>query len=328
MTNPPFTTTTGTDIGIARDFLQNDELVAIPTETVYGLAGNALKPETIRKIFETKNRPTNNPLILHAAHIEQIKSYVIEWPAWADTLAAKFWPGPLTLLLRKNENIPYELTAGSAYVAVRIPDHTMTLELLKSLPFPLAAPSANPFTYISPTTAEHVFHQLEGKIPYILDGGPCRKGLESTIVGESDQSPCIYRLGAIDVESIEQCIGPVKVKNKAADDQNLEAPGMLMRHYSPSTPFLLTDNVHQSIAHHPGKKIGCMVFGRVEELPEVAAVIVLSGSRNLSEAAQKIYESMHALDRMQLDLIIAERMPDEGLGQSINDRLERAHNVS
>jgi len=328
MINPHFKTSFGADISLARDYLLRDELVAIPTETVYGLAGNALKPETIRKIFETKNRPHSNPLILHAASIEQIKTYVNEWPEWADKLAAEFWPGPLTLLLRKNELVPYELTGGSAYVAVRIPDHPMAQELLQKLPFPLAAPSANPFTYISPTTAEHVFHQLEGKIPYILDGGPCNKGLESTIVGESDQSPCIYRLGAIDVQSIEKCIGPVLVKNKVADDQSLEAPGMLLRHYSPSTPFLLTDDVHQSIAHHPGKKIGCMVFGKVDELPEVAAVIVLSGSRNLSEAAQKIYESMHALDRMQLDLIIAERLPDEGLGQSINDRLERAHNIS
>jgi L-threonylcarbamoyladenylate synthase len=173
----------GLDVALAAQWLHASEPVAIPTETVYGLAGNALDVAAVARIFEVKNRPTFDPLIVHVASVAAVKAHVIDFPAAARQLAAHFWPGPLTLLLPKQPHIPDLVTAGLPRVAIRVPVHPLTRTLLERLPFPLAAPSANPFGYISPTTAQHVYDQLNGLIPYILDGGPCQVGLESTIVG-------------------------------------------------------------------------------------------------------------------------------------------------
>ncbi|MES2733756.1 MAG: L-threonylcarbamoyladenylate synthase, partial [Bacteroidota bacterium] len=184
----------GTNISHAIDLLQQGEVVAIPTETVYGLAGNALNTKAVARIFSVKNRPTFDPLIIHTNSLEKVLQFVDEMPAQAKTLAQACWPGPLTLLLPRKDSIPDLVTSGLDTVAVRIPNHSLTLSLLEALEFPLAAPSANPFGYISPTTAEHVYNQLGKKIPYILDGGPCLVGIESTIVGFEDGEPTIYRL--------------------------------------------------------------------------------------------------------------------------------------
>jgi L-threonylcarbamoyladenylate synthase len=217
-----------TDIEKAKALLESGELVAIPTETVYGLAGNALNPDAVAKIFSVKNRPSFDPLIIHTDSLEKVRKFTLDIPAPLDRLAAHFWPGPLTLLLPKKPIVPDLVTSGLDTVAVRIPQHTLTLSLLEALDFPLAAPSANPFGYISPTTAAHVQDQLGDKIPYILDGGPSQVGLESTIVGLENGEVVVYRLGGLEVAAIEsnsrsrQNHGPLQQQPKVA--RNAEKP--------------------------------------------------------------------------------------------------------
>lgn len=248
----------GSDLGEAIGFLKSGKVVAIPTETVYGLAGNALEPNVVDKIFQIKGRPKRNPLIIHVRSLDAAKDYVQEWPEWAHILTQAFWPGPLTILLRKSSLVSDLITAGSDRVAIRIPAHPMALDVLNQIEFPLAAPSANPFTYISPTTANHVFKQLGGKIPYILDGGPCKRGLESSIVGMENNQLYIYREGSIEFELIEKLVGPLQFKTP--NKTKLDAPGMLAKHYSPKTKLVLTQNALKSSEAFVDKKIGLLVF--------------------------------------------------------------------
>nr|WP_310590383.1 L-threonylcarbamoyladenylate synthase [Dyadobacter sp. NIV53] len=223
------------DVQLAKQFLLKGQLVAIPTETVYGLAGNALDEKSVLSIFEVKNRPSFDPLIIHTDSLDKLKNYVTDLPASARNLAIAFWPGPLTLLLPKKSIIPDLVTSGLDHVAVRIPNHPLTLELLRQLEFPLAAPSANPFGYISPTKSEHVNAQLGEKIPYILDGGECGVGIESTIVGFVNDIPTVYRLGGLAIDEIENIVGKVNVLPHSSS--NPQAPGMLKSHYAPRKPF-------------------------------------------------------------------------------------------
>src|SRR5712672_3021710 len=201
----------GKDISKAADLLKQGKLVAIPTETVYGLAGNALNVEAVTRIFAAKNRPYFDPLIVHVCDPSAAGEYAERISDKALELMKRFWPGPLTVLLSKKNIVPDLVTAGLDRVGLRCPDHQMTLALLQSLPFPLAAPSANPFGYVSPTSAHHVFDQLGDKIPYVLDGGRCEVGLESTIIAEIDERLQILRLGGVSVEEIEGVVGPVAI---------------------------------------------------------------------------------------------------------------------
>ena len=218
----------GKDIAHAAALLQQGEVIGMPTETVYGLAGNALDEATVAKIFSIKQRPSFDPLIVHVAKVHQLENWVKNIPVAAHLLAEKFMPGALTLLLEKKSSISDLVTAGSALVAMRIPAHPMAQALLDMLPFPLAAPSANPFGYISPTSAAHVAQQLGDRIPYILDGGLCSIGLESTIVGFPEGKATIFRKGGIAVEAIEEVIGEVLVQSHSSS--NPQAPGMLKSH--------------------------------------------------------------------------------------------------
>ncbi len=311
----------GTDIERAIELLRANELVAIPTETVYGLAGNAFSDVAVAKIFAAKNRPAFDPLIVHTSHYERITELVLHIPSPAQKLAAAFMPGPITLLLPKRERIPDIVTAGSTIVAVRVPDHPLTLQLLRALDFPLAAPSANPFGYISPTRAGHVARQLGDRISYILDGGPCAVGLESTIVGFPEGQPTVFRKGGIAVEDIEAQIGPVQVREHSSS--NPQAPGMLKSHYAPGAPILLGD-IPQLLEQHAGKRIGLLTFqNQYREVPEEHQV-VLSSAGDLTEAARHLFSGLRYLDQLPLDLIIAEPVPERGLGRAINDRLRRA----
>ncbi|MBK9272079.1 MAG: threonylcarbamoyl-AMP synthase [Saprospiraceae bacterium] len=316
----------GKDVVKSAQLLREGNVIAIPTETVYGLAGNALNSKVVSQIFNIKGRPITNPLILHVNSVDQAKLYSSEWPEWAEILSMEFWPGPLTLLLKKTGLINDQLTSGSDRVAIRIPAHSMTRELLSMLDFPLAAPSANPFTYISPTTAEHVLKQLGGKIPYILDGGPCKKGLESTIVGMEEGQIYIYREGAVTAEQISKWLGPIKIKVKNDEDKSTEAPGMLQKHYSPYTRLLVTEDAisWKELGHE--KKLGFVLYNSPAYLFEEFPCVVLSHTKDPDEAASNLYAALHALDAMGLDLIIAELMPAEGIGRAINDRLRRAAN--
>lgn len=313
----------GTDIEEAALLLSQGLLVAIPTETVYGLAGNAFDPEAVIRIFEAKNRPAFNPLIVHTNSVSKMKPFLSGFPKWAHALAEAFWPGPLTLLLPRNEIIPDLVTAGHGRVAVRIPDHPLTLELLSMLDFPLAAPSANPFGYISPTTAGHVAEQLGDKVAYILDGGPSRIGLESTIIGiGTDGKPEVYRLGGLSQEAIEAVAGPVSV-HQSPVEQDPEASGMLKVHYSPNTRMMLgpLDVLVPEFAH---KKPLLLTFQHRHPAYPADLQLVLAPTGDIREAAHRLFSALRELDGRGASLILAEPVPDKDLGRAINDRLRRA----
>ncbi len=316
-----YNTEIGNDINKAAELLINGELVAIPTETVYGLAGNALNETVVKKIFKAKERPFNNPLIVHISGIDKLPALVKNVPDIALQLLQTFSPGPLTLILPKKDVIPDFVTANSSHVAVRIPNHSLCLDLLKRLPFPLAAPSANKFTGISPTNPSHVFSQLSGEIPYILDGGPCNNGIESTIVGFEDDSVLVYRLGAITMEQIMQIHPHVKLTN---DHKIIHSPGMMKHHYAPKTQLVLSENIESTIGLYNDKKIAVLYFKNPALKLPSAYEQVLSATGNLTEAAANLYKVLYELDSQKPDIIIAEKLPNFGLGQSINDRLTRA----
>ena len=311
----------GTDTNHAVALLKAGQLVAIPTETVYGLAGNALDLSAISQIFKVKNRPSFDPLIIHLPAFSAISPYVKTVPKAAAALAAAFMPGPLTLLLEKSEQVPDMVTAGSSLVAVRIPAHPVAQQLLTRLDFPLAAPSANPFGYISPTTAAHVEQQLGAQIPYVLDGGPCGVGLESTIVGFPDGKPTVYRKGGIAVEALENVTGLLEVR--AHSSSNPQAPGMLKSHYAPRIPLVLGKPEDFTEKYRP-EEIGCIRFQTpFNGIPETQQLI-LSHSGDYQEAARRLFAGMRQLDSQPLSVIVAELLPEEGLGRAINDRLRRA----
>jgi L-threonylcarbamoyladenylate synthase len=311
----------GTDIEQAKRFLEEGQLVAIPTETVYGLAANALDVEAVLKIFKTKNRPEFDPLIVHISGYNRLNELVLNIPEPLRQLAEQFWPGPLTLLLPKKSCIPDLVTSGLSTVGIRVPAHPVTQKLLESLNFPLAAPSANPFGYISPTQASHVNDQLGGLIPYILDGGPCGVGLESTIVGMEDGSVVVYRIGGLALSEISRVVGNIKVRDHSTS--NPKAPGMLKSHYAPGKPFIvgnLSDMVHS------GKYTNFGILSFCQEFPEVKQefVQVLSKAGDPNEAARNLFTAMRTLDTVDVSVILAELLPEEGLGRAINDRLRRA----
>lgn len=305
-------------IADAVQLLHQGEVVAIPTETVYGLAANALNAEAVVKIFEAKQRPRFDPLIVHVASFADAEKYATDIPPLARQLAKKFWPGPLTLLLPKASNIPDVVTSGLPTVGLRCPAHEATLSLLQQLPFPLAAPSANPFGYVSPTTPQHVDNQLGKRIPLILDGGRCKVGLESTIVQILEGETIVHRLGGLAVEDIEEITGPVKlVLNHSS---NPLAPGQLTSHYAPTKRIILGE-LASLWAIHKGPKTAVISF---QNLGLGQFNRALSASGSLVEAAQNIFQVLRELDSPEIDLILAEKMPDKGIGRAINDRLLRA----
>ncbi len=310
------------DIFKAADILNHEGVVAIPTETVYGLAGNIYSKKAINKIFEIKQRPLFNPLIVHIKSLEQLDELAKDIPAKARLLANTFFPGSLTLVLKKQSSVPDLVTGGNDTVAIRMPNHATTLALLEQINFPLAAPSANPFGCISPTSAWHVESYFKNKIPMVLDGGNCKNGIESTIIGFKNDEAFLYRLGSVTIEEIEHVIGEIHIKNKK--ENNPEAPGMMSRHYAPSTKIFLVSDVAQFIKAYPEKKIGLLLFSKKNNLDGVNHQEVVSNKRDLKEAASNLYAAMYRLDKMNLDFIVAERFPDSGLGKAINDRLERA----
>jgi L-threonylcarbamoyladenylate synthase len=309
----------GKDIAKARALLERGLLVAIPSETVYGLAANALDEEAVLHIFEVKQRPKFDPLIVHGANREQLSEYITSFPDWAASLADAFWPGPLTLVLPKHSTIPDIVTSGLDKVAVRVPNSPLTQELLAQLDFPLAAPSANPFGFVSPTSAQHVMDQLGGKIPYILDGGECEVGLESTIVAEENVKLHILRLGGISVEEIESVVGKVIVGTASSD--MLHSPGSMKSHYATRTPLKLGPI---NLTQYDLASTGILSFQkRYDDIP-VLHQLVLSPEGDLREASKNLFAAMRYLDGLKLGIILAEAFPETGLGRAINDRLRRA----
>ena len=308
----------GTDIYKAKEILSAGGLVAIPTETVYGLAANAFDEDAVLKIFKAKNRPAFDPLITHIGDRKQLDSLVQTIPALANQLIEAFWPGPLTLVLKKSDKISDLVSSGLPTAAFRIPKHPLTRSLLQTLDFPVVAPSANPFGYISPTNANHVNLQLGDKIDYILDGGTCKIGLESTIIAFDQKKPVILRLGGLSVEQIEASIGPVKTVSYSSS--NPEAPGMLISHYSPQKRIIAGD-IDQLLKTHQNLKIGVLSFNKIYD---DYLNFVLSAEGSLEEAAKRLFAGLRWLDEQNIDLIITEFVPAIGLGRAINDRINRA----
>ncbi|HEX5169063.1 MAG TPA: L-threonylcarbamoyladenylate synthase [Cyclobacteriaceae bacterium] len=308
----------GSDIHKALDLLNRGELVAIPTETVYGLAGNALNIDAVAKIFSVKNRPQFDPLIVHVPDVTHAREYVEGIPDPARALTDKFWPGPLTILFRKKPIVPDLVTAGLETVGIRCPNHRLTRQLLDICSFPLAAPSANPFGYVSPTTPAHVNEQLGDKIRYILDGGPCHIGLESTIVGFEDSVVVVYRLGGLSVEQIEKEIGPVDVRTHSVS--NPKAPGQLKSHYAPGKRVIL-GKLEELIKKFNPEESGILSFDKDYQTP---FQFILSPTGSIEEAAKNLFTALRTLEKMPVKIILAELVPDIGLGRAINDRLRRS----
>ncbi len=311
----------GTDIKQARKLLEQGFVIGIPTETVYGLAGNALNLAAVTRIFEVKNRPSFDPLIVHSSSLEKIGRFVREFPLAAKQLAEAFWPGPLTLLLPKTGEVPDLVTSGLDTVAVRIPSHPLSRQLLQELDFPLAAPSANPFGYISPTQALHVQAQLGDKIPYILDGGPSQVGIESTIAGFEGDEVIVYRLGGIAVEILEKVVGKVRVM--AHSSSNPKAPGMLKSHYAPRKPVFI-GGLTQLMQQFPPEQIGVLPFEKLFEGIPVSNQFILSPEGSTSVAAQQLFAGLRHLDGLPVSVIFAQLLPEKELGRAVNDRLRRA----
>jgi len=308
----------GTEIEKARALLLQNEVVAIPTETVYGLAGNALNEIAVSKIFEAKNRPHFDPLIVHIGKTSDVELYVEEIPRLASDLMQNYWPGALTILLAKKSCIPDLTTSGLKEVGIRIPQHPLTLELLNSLPFPLAAPSANPFGYISPTSAEHVNQQLGNKIPYILNGGNCSVGIESTVLRVQHNEIEVLRLGGISIESLHRFSPNIRIQEHSTSSP--ASPGMLTSHYAPRKPIFV-GNIRELMHSFSSQKIGVLSF---KEDYQISTQRILSRSGNFTEAASNFFGFLREIDALEIDVILAEFLPNENLGRAINDKLKRA----
>lgn len=311
---------TPSPVQLAASLLAQEEVIAIPTETVYGLAGNLFSKKAVATIYELKKRPSSNPLIVHVPSLEAAKPLIKEIPDKLFQLANLYWPGPLTLLLEKSDLVPDTITAGSNRVAIRVPNHPVTLELLNTINFPLVAPSANPYTRISPTKASHVEAYFGKSLKYILDGGDCQIGLESTIVGMENNKPVIYRNGVLSKETLEKLIGPIEeyVQKKAFTP----TPGLALRHYAPTTKMILCKREKITELYEEGTAV--LVFSNAIPTIKEEYQYILSPIASLDEAAQQLYQVLHEIDHAGYKKILCEEFPEEGAGHAINDRLKRA----
>lgn len=314
--------TTAQNISQAADVIISGGLVAFPTETVYGLGADGLNPIAVSKIFEAKNRPAFNPLILHVANFQQVESICNLNNEKIELLISEFWPGPLTLVLPKKEIVPDIVTSGHSTVAVRMPDHPVALSLISKSGKPIAAPSANKFGELSPTTAAHVSKQMNDDVDLILDGGPCKVGVESTIVEVADDKIILLRPGGLPVEELEDVAGRIWLKK--ADSSNPNSPGQLPFHYAPRIPLRIFEE--SMIDEFENKKVGALLFSENKYPGIFDTVKILSSKRDMHEAAANLFSYLHELDNSGVDLIVAESIEDKGLGKAIMDRLIKASN--
>lgn len=306
------------DLNKVLEALENGFAVGIPTETVYGLAANALNSEAVRSIFTIKGRPPSNPLILHFYDRKQAEPFIQEFHPELEVLERVFSPGPITFVVPKTDLVPSIITAGNAQVALRFPSQPDLRTLLSKVAFPLAAPSANKYGEISPTEASHVLRQLDGKISWVLDGGPCTFGLESTIVGMEDSLVTVYRLGSISLDDLSAALGYIpKVKNHASDVSL--APGMVKYHYAPKTPLR-----YYSREIVPKENTGYIFLSTVPEGFPVNRSCVLSARGDYREIARNLYRVLLEMDSRDFEELYIERPLPEGLGLTLLDRLNRA----
>ena len=308
-----------TSVSEAARLLKEGEVVAIPTETVYGLAGNAFEPKALAKIFAAKERPTFDPLIVHIADIAQLTDIAKDIPDSAYKLAEAYWPGPMTIILPKKDCIPDLCTSALPSVAVRFPSHPIAQAIIKESGLPLAAPSANLFKHVSPTTAEHVAAQLADRIAGIVDGGPCSVGVESSIISLVGE-PTVMRPGAITPEMFKAILGEVKIKESTSKPgQPMLAPGQCDTHYRPQVPLYYGEvPASYTLPEHTVR----IAFGT--QTGPIPATVNLSATGDMVEATSKLYAFMHDLDDPKFDLILVDPIPNTGVGMALNDRLKRA----
>ena len=326
----------------AARLLRNGEIVVFPTETVYGLGADAFQPAALERIFDAKGRPFSDPLIVHIADEHELEILTTKLPLEAKRLAREFWPGPLTLVLPKGSRVPYLVTAGLETVAVRMPRHPVALALISASGSPIAAPSANRFMHISPTTAQHVYTDLSGKVPLILDSGPCEIGVESTVLDLCSDKPRILRPGGISLEALRTLLPDVQPpvqRNKVGEVEESvakKAPGQLLTHYAPSVPLLLFDGtieeMHTSMLaeirqrYAKGEQVGVLIAE--EDIPifqGTHACVYSAGSENdLMQVAAHLFAGLRSLEEARVEVILCRNFGEQGLGLAIRDRLMKA----
>lgn len=326
----------------AASLLKNGELVAFPTETVYGLGANGLNTSAVTKIYQAKGRPSDNPLILHIADLEQLDNLVEIISPQAKILINKYWPGPLTIVFKRKKNVPDIVTGGLDTVAVRMPDNEIARNLIRMAEMPLAAPSANTSGRPSPTSAQAVLDDLQGKIAAIVDGGECHIGLESTVIDCSGETPVLLRPGAITLEMLKNDLGKIVV-DKAMNDTNIKpkSPGMKYKHYAPAAPLILLESEYSfnlvekmkeecEKALATGKKVGVIVSDETAlQLPDTVLKVAYGPRHILKQIALNLYSSLRYFDQNNVDVIFAEGVKRSGLGLAIMNRLDKAcgHNI-
>jgi len=313
------------NIELCAQVIKNGGLVAIPTETVYGLAANALDEKAVLEIFTTKGRQPDNPLIVHIATLEKVKNLVIEIPNIFYELADTFWPGPLTMIMKKSKLIPDNVSAGLDTVAIRMPEHPAALALIRASSCPIAAPSANPSGQPSPTNASHVKNDLDGKIPYILDGGDCRVGLESTVIDISEDIPRILRPGGITYEEIKTILGHVET-DSSITTESPKSPGMKYRHYAPKSPMTAIlgspDKTTNYIKNHIKDNMAALMFD--DFAFDHPNIVTYGASEDFTAQAAHLFDALRTLDNMNVVSILAQMPCEKGLGQAVANRLKKA----
>jgi L-threonylcarbamoyladenylate synthase len=316
----------GDAIAQAAEVLRGGGLVAFPTETVYGLGANAFDSQAVAGVFTAKGRPSHNPLIVHVADIIAAIELATEWPAKAQALAEHFWPGPLSLVVPKSDRVVDLVTAGGPTVAVRVPAHPVALALLRATALPLAAPSANRSSGLSPTRAEHVLAGLDGRIPLVLDGGPTPGGIESTVLDVTTSPPRLLRPGPVTPSQLEAIVGPV-AGPEVAPGQPLRAPGLLSRHYAPRTPLEGTqDNGWGRVdqLRSQGVRVGWITFGDPPQELVAAEGVTLAMPTEPAAYAAELFAALHILDGAKVDRIVVELPPQGEAWLAVRDRLRRA----
>lgn len=327
---PPAGTAEAIDAAV--EVLRRGGLVAMPTETVYGVAADALDEEAVAGIFRAKGRPSSNPIIVHVADLAMARSLAAGWPAAAEAIATRFWPGPVTVVVARGARIPDIVTAGGATVALRCPDHPLARRLIVAAGIPLAAPSANRSEAVSPTTAHHVLEGLGNRIDLILDGGPCTKGIESTVVDCTSSPPRILRPGPVPRESLEAAVGgPVEWPAAGGPvEETARSPGQRARHYAPRTPLEMAPDACGRIATlvGEGKRIGWLTSRiddpHVRRLAASRDLLIVPMPADVEGFAARLYATLHALDQRPLDRIVVDEPPDTDEWRAVRDRLSRA----
>ncbi len=317
------------NIALCGKALREGKLVAFPTETVYGLGANAFLPEAVARIFEVKERPKFDPLIVHIANMDDIKE--IANLGLMDNLQKNllfklienFWPGPLTVVLPKNEKVPRIVTAGLDTVAVRMPSHPVARALIEKAGIPVAAPSANKFSRLSPTRAEHVAAQIGKEIDFIIDAGRTPLGVESTVIDLTHIPPVLLRPGGLPLEQIIETIGPVELSKSTPDEVHPKSPGMLKKHYAPSKPLHLLEDIY-NFEPPPGSALLALTEPEPSVRQRYVKVEVLSPKGDLREAASNLFDALHRLENSEAKVIYAQSVPEKGLGRAIMDRLRKA----